>query len=184
MAQRALFLDRDGVINHDHGYVATSDRFDFVDGILETARHAVDRGWRVVVVTNQSGIARGYYDEAGFTVLTDWMCARFAEAGAPLTGVLHCPYLGGVADPRYDRNSFWRKPNPGMILEAAWRFGIAPERSILLGDQPTDLLAARSAGVPGRYLILSEVGRAAPEMEVGLATGIIHRPTELIPAIS
>ena len=92
-ASPALFLDRDGVINVDHGYVHEIDKFEFMPGIFDLARFAcVDLGWPVVVISNQAGIGRGYYDEAAYARLTDWMRARFASEGAPLAAAYHCPY--------------------------------------------------------------------------------------------
>lgn len=168
MNARALLLDRDGVINIDHAYVATVDRFDFTDGIFDLARRAVDLGYRIVVITNQSGIARGYYDEAAFRTLSAWMADRFAERGAALAGVLHCPYLPGAAVPAYDRDSIWRKPNPGMILEARTRFGLDLARSVFLGDQPGDMAAARAAGI-GVRLFLDREDRACSDATATVA---------------
>lgn len=93
MMRKAAFLDRDGVINIDHAYVHKIEEFDWVPGVLEAARALSEAGYLLVVVTNQSGIGRGYYDEAAFTRLTDWMKARFAKAGAPVAGVYFCPHL-------------------------------------------------------------------------------------------
>ncbi|NYZ17539.1 HAD family hydrolase [Azospirillum sp. RWY-5-1] len=153
MAARALLLDRDGVVNVDHGYVGTVERFAFMDGILPLARRAVDLGYRIAIATNQSGIARDRYGEAEFQALTGWMAERFAAAGAPLAAVFHCPYLPGAAVPAYDRDSVWRKPSPGMILEAERRLGLDLARSVFIGDQPTDMAAARAAGVGLRLLL-------------------------------
>ncbi len=146
MPGRALFLDRDGVVNVDRGYVHRIADFQFVPGIFDLARTARDLGFSLVVVTNQSGIARGHYGPEAFAELTAWMWDRFAQEGAPLTAVMHCPHLAGGRPP-FDRDSFWRKPNPGMILEAAIRYHLDLRRSILLGDQPTDMAAAGAAGV-------------------------------------
>lgn len=146
MAGRALFLDRDGVVNVDHGYVHRIADVEFVPGIFDLARAAAGLGFRPVVVTNQSGIARGLYGPEAFRAMTAWMAARFAAEGAPLAGVFHCPFLPGGTPP-FDRDSFWRKPNPGMILEAAIRLDLDVGRSILVGDQPSDMAAARAAGV-------------------------------------
>lgn len=153
MLQPALFLDRDGVINVDHGYVSRREDFSFVPGIFALARHACDRGYRVAVITNQSGIARGYFSDADFHRLSAWMAARFADHGVALAGVFHCPYLAGAPVAGYDRDSFWRKPNPGMILESQRRLGLDLARSVFVGDQPTDMAAARAAGVGARVLI-------------------------------
>ena len=149
----ALLLDRDGVINIDHGYVATRERFEFADGIFALTRRAVDRGYAVAVITNQAGIARGYYTEAQFRELSRWMAGEFARHGVELAGVFHCPYFDQGAVSAYRRDSFWRKPAPGMILEAERLLGLDLARSIFLGDQPTDMTAAAAAGVGTRVLI-------------------------------
>lgn len=174
MAARALLLDRDGVINVDHGYVGTPERFDFAEGIFALTRRAVDLGYRTVVTTNQSGIARGFFDEAAFARLTRWMTARFAEEGVRLAAVLHCPYLPGAADPAYDRDSLWRKPGPGMILEARRRLDLDLARSVFLGDRPSDMAAARAAGV-GVRLFLDAQGRGCPD-----ATATVGSPSAAI----
>ncbi|OYD82302.1 D-glycero-alpha-D-manno-heptose-1,7-bisphosphate 7-phosphatase [Azospirillum brasilense] len=176
MLNRALLLDRDGVVNVDHGYVVERERFVFVDGIFELARHAADRGFRVVIVTNQSGIARGYYTEAAFLELSEWMRAAFREHGVELAGLFHCPYhpKGPVA--RYTRDSFWRKPNPGMILDAARRLDLNLSRSVFLGDQATDMQAALTAGV-GLRVQLSDTqdGDQAASLTIGRLTDLIPR---------
>lgn len=178
MSARGLLLDRDGVVNVDNGYVGAAADFVFMDGIFPLARRAVGLGYRLIVVTNQSGVARGYYDEAAFMALTRWMAARFADEGAPLTDVLYCPYLAGAPPGPYARDSFWRKPNPGMMLEAARRFGVDLSRSAMIGDQPTDMTAARRAGV-GRRIFFDNAkpdakredgARACPDATVRAST--------------
>ncbi len=149
----ALFLDRDGVINVDHGYVVTHDRFQFMDGIFDLARAAIDQGYRVAVITNQSGIARGYFTEPEFLAFSAWMATVFAARGVDLAGIFHCPYHAAGPVGRYARESFWRKPAPGMILEAARRLDLDLARSVFVGDQPTDMAAARAAGVGLRVLV-------------------------------
>ncbi|WP_188261054.1 D-glycero-alpha-D-manno-heptose-1,7-bisphosphate 7-phosphatase [Azospirillum tabaci] len=182
MPNRALLLDRDGVVNVDHGYVVERERFAFMDGIFDLTRHAVDRGFRVVVVTNQSGIARGYYTETAFLDLSQWMCAVFRERGVELAGLFHCPYhpKGPVA--RYTRDSFWRKPNPGMILDAARRLDLGLSRSVFLGDQATDMQAALAAGV-GLRVRLNGAHNAQADAQDGdpAASLTIGRLTDLIP---
>lgn len=150
---KALLLDRDGVINVDHGYVCEVGQFTFVEGIFALTRRAVDRGYRVAVITNQSGIARGYYPESQFLALSRWMATAFEREGVTLAGIFHCPYHTAGSVERYVRESFWRKPNPGMILEAQRRLGLDLARSMFLGDQPTDMAAARAAGVGRRILL-------------------------------
>lgn len=153
---KALLLDRDGVINVDHGYVCDPVRFTFVEDIFGLTRTAVDLGYRVVVITNQSGIARGYYPESRFHELSRWMTAEFARHGVALAGIYHCPYHKAGTLPPYNRESFWRKPNPGMILEAQRYLRLDLARSVFVGDQHTDMAAARAAGVGRRVLFSHE----------------------------
>lgn len=142
MKRRGLLLDRDGVINEDHGYVGTYDRFVFKAGIFPFLRAAQEKGYRLVVVTNQSGVARGYYTRADYEDLTARMQADLAAQGLRLDGVFACFESEG---------SFWRKPNPGMILEAALRFDLDLSRSALVGDKDSDMQAGRAAGVGRLY---------------------------------
>ena len=179
MAHKALLLDRDGVVNIDHGYVGDIGRFTFMDGIFTLARHAVDRGFRVAVITNQAGIARGYFTEAAFLELSDWMRKMFLAQGVELAGIFHCPYHRSGKIERYARDSFWRKPNPGMILEAARRLDLDLSRSVFLGDQPTDMAAAQAAGV-SRRIMMAEAG-TPPE---SAATLTIRHLSDLIPHLA
>lgn len=147
MGRPALFLDRDGVINIDHAYVHKREDFDFVDGIFDLVRTARERGYLVFVITNQAGIGRGKYTEADFHVLTDWMCGEFASRGAPIDKVYFCPYHAEHGIGHYKAESEFRKPNPGMILQAAREFGVDLAASVLLGDMETDIEAGKRAGV-------------------------------------
>lgn len=165
--RRALFLDRDGVINHDSGYTSTIAQFSFIDGIFELAREAVRRDYLLIVVTNQAGIGRGYYTEQDFRALTDWMCEQFREQGAPITDVFHCPYHPEHGIGQYRRESEDRKPNPGMLLRAACKHGIDLARSAMVGDKDTDMEAARDAGVATRIHFMPSV---FSEGAVGVAT--------------
>ncbi len=160
--KRAAFLDRDGVINVDHAYVHEIENFDWVPGVLEAARRLHDAGFELVVVTNQSGIGRGYYTEADFEKLTAWMKARFAEAGAPLAGVYFCPHHPEKALPAYRTDCGCRKPEPGMLLKAVEELGLDPERSVMFGDKPGDCTAGRRAGLPERVLLGTD-GLVRPE---------------------
>lgn len=143
---RALFLDRDGVINVDAGYTWRIEDFHFIDGIFDLCRQACQLGYVLVVATNQSGIGRGLYSEADFQHLTAWMRQRFDAEGAPLAAVYHCPYHpDGVGD--YARHSDWRKPRPGMLLQAARDLGLDLGQSLMVGDSENDMAAARAAGL-------------------------------------
>jgi len=143
----ALFLDRDGVINLDHGYLYRPDQVVFVEGIFDLCRHAHGLGYRIVVVTNQSGIGRGYFSESDFQALTTWMKGVFADQGCPITRVYFCPYHPTAGIGPYCRDSDWRKPAPGMILAAAQELNLDLVNSVLVGDRPRDIAAGHAAGV-------------------------------------
>lgn len=160
---RALILDRDGVINVDHGFIHRIEQFEFITGIFELARFAASLGWPLIVITNQSGIGRGLFEEADYEALTRWMCERFRAEQAPIARVYHCPYHPDHGLGRYRIEHPWRKPNPGMILQAAADFGLDLAGSVLIGDRTSDIEAAVAAGV-GTRIRLHPAGRV-PEPE-------------------
>lgn len=143
----ALFLDRDGVLNVDHGYVARVEAFSWIEGARETVGAFNRRGWWVFVVTNQSGVAFGYYTEADMEAVHAHMRTELAAAGAHIDAFYHCPFHEEGLVAAYRKASFDRKPKPGMLLRAMTDFPVVKERSFLIGDKPTDLEAARAAGV-------------------------------------
>ena len=145
--RRALFLDRDGVINHDHHYVGTRERFEWMAGAREAIRHATASGWHVFVVTNQSGVARGRYTEADVIALHAWMTDEVRRARGTIDGIRFCPFHPQGSVPAYRRASDWRKPAPGMLLDLIRTWELDPARCVLIGDQPSDLAAAEAAGV-------------------------------------
>ena len=144
---KALFLDRDGVINLDHGYVYQSDQFEFIPGIFNLGREALRKGYRIFVITNQAGIARGFYSEAEFLTLTDWMCAVFLANGVDISKVYFSPYHPTAGIGEYLKDDYSRKPNPGMIMSARDDFDINLENSILIGDKRSDIEAGILAGI-------------------------------------
>ena len=154
---RALFLDRDGVINQDLGYVHRPDQVRFIDGIFPLVRAARDAGFLSIVVTNQSGIGRGLFTEDQFKSLTHWMEKRFQEQGVALDRVYHCPDHPTAGQGIYRRESAWRKPAPGMLLQAASDFGLNLGASAMIGDQARDMAAARAAGL-GLALLYDPAG--------------------------
>jgi D-glycero-D-manno-heptose 1,7-bisphosphate phosphatase len=145
----ALFLDRDGVLNVDRNYVFRPEDFEWIEGAVETVAAFNARGWHVFVVTNQSGIARGFYTEEQMQALHAWLNAELAAQGARIDRIYHCPYHEEGTIERYRRDSYDRKPKPGMILQAMTDFPVIKERSFLIGDKPADLEAARAAGIRG-----------------------------------
>jgi D-glycero-D-manno-heptose 1,7-bisphosphate phosphatase len=169
--ERAAFLDRDGVINVDPGYVHRVEDFEFVTGTLEACRELVRRGWLLVVATNQSGIGRGLYTSQQFDQLTEWMRGRFEQSGAPLAGVYYCPHHPTHAIDRFQVQCDCRKPQPGMLLAAARDLSLDLAQSMMFGDQCEDLLAAQAAGIEHRVL-LGKDGRVPPRDDCapGLAT--------------
>ena len=150
----ALLLDRDGVINVDRGYVSRREDFEWQSGIFDVARMAARLGMAIAVVTNQSGIGLGYYTEADFQTLTAFMRERFASEGVPIAAVYHSPFHPEAADPRYRAADHeWRKPRPGMILQARDDLGLDLSRSVLIGDRLVDLQAGAAGGVGTLVLI-------------------------------
>lgn len=143
----ALFLDRDGVINIDHGYVYKKEDFEFVEGIFEFCRTAKQFGYLIFVITNQAGIGRGFYTEEDFLKITDWMCNIFRDNGIVIDKVYYCPFhpVHGVG--HYKTDSPNRKPRPGMIFQANEEFTIDLAKSVLIGDKETDIEAGVTAGV-------------------------------------
>lgn len=150
---RALFLDRDGVINVNRGYVHTAEQTEWVPGIFELCSAARDAGYKLVVVTNQAGIARGYYSESEFLDYTRWMHEEFTVRGVEILATFYCPHhpIAGVGEFRVLCEC--RKPAPGMFTTATRLLGLIPKESIMLGDKDSDLVAAASAGIPQRFLI-------------------------------
>jgi len=157
----ALFLDRDGVVNEDRGYVVRREEFHFLPGVFETCRAAAARGLRPVIVTNQSGIGRGLYGEGDFLALMCWVAEAFASAGVPLLGIEFCPDHPSFGIGRYRRNSTRRKPGPGMLLDAAAVHGLDLDASVMLGDRATDMQAGRAAGVKALGLLGAGPGELA-----------------------
>ena len=152
---RGLLLDRDGVINIDHNYVGTVDRFDFMPDLFPFLRQARDLGYRLAVLTNQSGVGRGKFSAQDYQNLTEHMLGCLRREQIEVELVLACFEHPQAPLPAYARESFWRKPNQGMVLEAARRLNLDLARSLFLGDSLRDMEAGHAAGV-GHCLWLTE----------------------------
>jgi D-glycero-D-manno-heptose 1,7-bisphosphate phosphatase len=145
----AAFLYRDGVLNIDHGYVHKSSEFEWVDGARAAVKLLNDKGYLVILVTNQSGIGRGYYGEADFWQLIDWMRDRLAESGAYIDGVYFCPHHPTEAKGVLNKDCLCRKPKPGMIEHAQSEWNIDMGKSFVIGDNLKDMELANAVNVPG-----------------------------------
>lgn len=150
---RAIFLDRDGVINKDHGYVHQVDDFEYIEGVFDACASLKQMGYKLVVVTNQSGIARGMYSEEQFHSLTEWMDWNFADKGVELDGIYYCPHHAEKGMGEYKVDCDCRKPKPGMLNDAATFLKIDLSQSVMVGDKADDMLAAEAAGIPIRILV-------------------------------
>jgi D-glycero-D-manno-heptose 1,7-bisphosphate phosphatase len=144
---KALFLDRDGVVNVEINYLSKIEDFEFIDGIFSLCMHYQNLGYIIVIVTNQSGIAREYYTEHDFSVLTSWMKKEFKKYAIEIKKVYYCPH-----HPDISGECSCRKPKPGMLLEAAKEFNIDLKNSIIVGDKESDVEAGLNAGLLETYL--------------------------------
>ncbi len=146
---KALFLDRDGVININFGHVHKKENFVFIEGIFELCKMAQDEGFLIIVVTNQAGIGKGFYDKESFFKLDSWMKKVFLENGIIISKTYYCPHVS-------EDNCTCRKPKPGMIINALKEYNIDPKKSILIGDKVSDIIAGKSAGIDNVLLFKEE----------------------------
>ncbi|HQS95139.1 MAG: hypothetical protein B7X90_01265 [Novosphingobium sp. 17-62-19] len=142
-------LDRDGVLNRDTGYPHRPEQIEWIDGALAALALLCARGYRCVVVTNQSGIARGLYTEQDVEALHGWMAGEIVRAGGHIAAFYHCPYHPEAVIPQYRADHEDRKPRPGMLLKALARFPTDLAQSFMIGDRQSDLDAAAAAGIAG-----------------------------------
>ncbi|MCK6265312.1 D-glycero-beta-D-manno-heptose 1,7-bisphosphate 7-phosphatase [Vibrio sp. ZSDE26] len=171
MAKLAVFLDRDGVINVDHGYVHDEHSFEFVEGVFEATKQLQDMGYMLVLVTNQSGIARGMFDEERFLSLTQWMDWNFVDHGVEFDGFYYCPHHAEHGVGKYKEECECRKPKPGMFISARDFLKIDMAKSIMVGDKAEDMMAAEAAGVGTKILV--RTGKPVTDKGEALATTVL-----------
>lgn len=145
---KALFLDRDGVINKEKNYLYKIEDFEFINGVFETCRYFKNKGYLIIIITNQAGIARNKYTEKDYQLLTTWMIKEFEKENINIDRIYHCPH-----HPDFNDECDCRKPNPKMILDAQKEFNIDLENSILVGDKNSDIEAGINAQIGRNYLI-------------------------------
>jgi D-glycero-D-manno-heptose 1,7-bisphosphate phosphatase len=153
MSEPALFLDRDGILNEEVGYLYRQEDVRWVEGTFSLCRTAQELGYRLIVVTNQSGIARGLYSEADFQTLMEWMGVELERERVTLEGVYFCPFHPHEGVGEYRREHEDRKPGAGMLLRAAREHGLDLTRSVMIGDRCSDVGAANAAGLRKAFLL-------------------------------
>ena len=173
----AAFLDRDGVINVDHGYVSAWAQFEFLPGVPAALRQLQDAGYRLIVVSNQSGIGRGLYTEADLNRLNEQISGHLKQTvGADIAGFYHCPHHPTEAQGEFLTQCDCRKPAPGMITRAVREHGIDVERSLLVGDKRSDIEAGKAARVARLFRVVPPGTVVADEASVSLVAGLKDVP--------
>ncbi len=148
MAIKTIFLDRDGVINHEVNYLHEIKKFIFIDGVFEACKYFQNLNFKIIIVSNQSGIERGYFSEASYNKLTKWMLKEFDKKYISILDIFHCPHSP-------TSKCSCRKPKPGMFLKAKSKYSINMKDSWMIGDTETDIQAANAAGISNTILVRS-----------------------------
>jgi D-glycero-D-manno-heptose 1,7-bisphosphate phosphatase len=148
MTIKTIFLDRDGVINKEVGYLHKIKDFKFIDGVFDACLYFRSLGYQLIIVTNQSGIGRGYYNEDDFHIVNNWMLEKFSKKDINILDVFFCPH-----GPESDCDC--RKPKPGMFNQANNKYGIDMKNSWMIGDKEADVQAAKTAGIQNTILVKS-----------------------------
>ena len=148
MTLKTIFLDRDGVINKEVKYLFRIADFEFVEGVFDACHYFHNLDYKIIIISNQSGIARGYYNDNDYQRLTEWMLNQFNKKGISILDILYCPHA-----PESKCNC--RKPKPGMLIEAKYKYNISMDDSWMIGDKETDIEAANLAGITNTILVRS-----------------------------
>lgn len=154
---KVLFLDRDGVINHDHGYVYLWENFKLIEGTLKALQNATKKNYKIIIITNQSGIARGFYTEDQFKNLMTNLYNYLQMYSIEILDYFYCPHHPDASLIKYKMKCNCRKPKPGMFLQAKDKYNICLKESVMVGDKITDLEAAREAGIKNLFLVGSDI---------------------------
>ena len=148
MSIKVIFLDRDGVINEEVGYLHKIKDFKFINGVIDSCNYFLSLGYQIIVVTNQSGIGRGFYKEEDFHIVNEWMLDNFQQEGVRILDVFFCPH-----EPNDD--CYCRKPKPGLFIDAKEKYDIDMNKSWMIGDKEVDIEAANNAGISQTILVRS-----------------------------
>ncbi|MBT4123189.1 MAG: D-glycero-beta-D-manno-heptose 1,7-bisphosphate 7-phosphatase [Candidatus Ruthia sp.] len=148
MDKKVIFLDRDGVINKEVGYLHKIEDFEFIDGVFDACLDFQSSGYQIIIITNQSGIERGYYNDKDFHAVSDWMLSQFKAHDIDILDIFYCPHSP-------ESNCNCRKPKPGMFNQANDKYGIDMQNSWMIGDKEADIQAANSAGISNTVLVKS-----------------------------
>ena len=146
MTIKTIFLDRDGVINKEIGYLYKVEDFQFINGVFKACQYFNKLGYQIIIVTNQSGISRGYYSENDYQIITNWMLSEFKKKYINILDIFHCPHIT-------ESNCDCRKPKPGMFIKAQKKYNINMTESWMIGDSQRDIRAANSAGIKKTILV-------------------------------
>ena len=175
MPIKTIFLDRDGVINKEVNYLHKIDDFEFIDGIFDTCQHFQSLGYKIIIITNQSGIYRGYYTENDYQKVTQWMLTQFANEDINILDTFHCPHGP-------DSTCNCRKPKPGMFLNAKTKYNIDMKNSWMIGDNEVDVIAANTAGIDNTILVRSGHRMDESNSKAGFFLDSIQQSKQIITA--
>ena len=148
MTIKTIFLDRDGVINKEKGYLHKIKDFEFISGVFETCRYLQGLNYKIIIITNQSGISRGLYTENDYQIINNWMISEFKKNDIDILDVFHCPHSP-------ESNCNCRKPKPGMLIKAKNKYKIDMQNSWMVGDKESDIIAANNSGITNTIIVRS-----------------------------